>query len=912
MGNQRTLLHAWRCKPFGKDVPTAEWHTQLGDECGEVTTATVSPGRHSGNKRKREGDAEEGTTPNAEREVTESNFKAVLSELPHRWANANHRCTRGSAGRQLAPAVAFIENFTLGELTDPFGGHKAGLKHVRNGIMFFEEGFYTALHIDQTCYDFVLHVVTGHKVAILFPQSEIELVAPNRGSAQWLNPFFPDFKKFPAAKGAHPIVYELKGGDSLFVPTGWPHAVYTVTDTVMVTAEYLNPYPLAAASSIIDTLARLAGPQLAGYTALYGEQVDRLMGALPDVLALSRVGGSLEFTKTSKTEFAMLPGGCRDVDCPPPVGPKECVWGTALEYDGETLILNWQNPVDRESGGLVFFRAGCPPEPVTLAGNPSPEGVVIAAGGNPWMYIGNDSTGEVERYFFKRDSDGHIDPKTIEKKDSISVGEAGRTLWGLTRGPPRKLFAATDLHYKDTFYAVNGYGEPGFDPTNLTGLIVEINLSESGDFESVNPYAGKQKLAMPNTVAFSAWHAEAPGAGHASLGSLCVSHAGGVAIYKVHPGGTRPTQDVSLPIQSFECAFAGLAVGHSGDVYLVEQNTRTITMYEYGGAAKKWSARTAKKIQSRFNDSFQHEINGLQLRPWAPLSKELIELPIEAGDNTGAAVLLATAPLLDDVQSGSDDMLASGSSDAGEHVSVVSSNPHDDGVCPGERRDGDDAQEKNVDTGLLAEHLHAAEADLAAAQAKVAACRAKVAAAKQEMGGPRWFQWGPEPNVWASQPLDKVFTYRCGPQLPFRRRFGPKDRGSPTPADAGNACFCHTHVLTSHLCSKTGNQCPWTMCIEGNVAVEVEVRPTEPDGLGVFARGDIAADTFVMPYVGEYLTPDEYQERGVAYSFHKLFYGFECGPKLTIDATLIGEFELARGTVPKPHTFGQRRSTLCG
>lgn len=111
--------------------------------------------------------------------------------------------------------------------------------------------------------------------------------------------------RFPGARSAHPRLFSLKTGDSLFVPTGWPHAVYTVVDTIMVTSEYINPYPLAAATENMETLGMLTerNPELDNIFEGYRSIIDQIMHYIPDNIAATRSRRQLIFVHLSYVTF---------------------------------------------------------------------------------------------------------------------------------------------------------------------------------------------------------------------------------------------------------------------------------------------------------------------------------------------------------------------------------------------------------------------------------------------------------------------------------------------------------------------------------------------------------------------------------------------------------------------------------
>lgn len=96
---------------------------------------------------------------------------------------------------------------------------------------------FTDFHIDFAGSSVFYHVYEGEKVFLLIEPSDKALKAYEEWSLD------PDMnaKFFPESVPDHPCyILKLKQGDTMFIPSGWIHAVYTPVDTLVVGGNFLT------------------------------------------------------------------------------------------------------------------------------------------------------------------------------------------------------------------------------------------------------------------------------------------------------------------------------------------------------------------------------------------------------------------------------------------------------------------------------------------------------------------------------------------------------------------------------------------------------------------------------------------------------------------------------------------------
>ena len=98
---------------------------------------------------------------------------------------------------------------------------------------------YTDWHVDFGGSSVWYNVVRGKKFFALAPPTEHNL----KSFAAWANSDKQE-KVNLLVYLKDPVLYELKAGDTMIIPGGWPHAVYTPSDSIAVGGNFLHPFNL--------------------------------------------------------------------------------------------------------------------------------------------------------------------------------------------------------------------------------------------------------------------------------------------------------------------------------------------------------------------------------------------------------------------------------------------------------------------------------------------------------------------------------------------------------------------------------------------------------------------------------------------------------------------------------------------
>lgn len=101
-------------------------------------------------------------------------------------------------------------------------------------------GCYTDWHVDFGGSSVWYSLVRGKKYFALAPPTEHNL----KCFAAWANSCQQE-KVNLLVYLKDPVLYELRAGDTMVIPGGWPHAVYTPCDSVAVGGNFLHPFSLA-------------------------------------------------------------------------------------------------------------------------------------------------------------------------------------------------------------------------------------------------------------------------------------------------------------------------------------------------------------------------------------------------------------------------------------------------------------------------------------------------------------------------------------------------------------------------------------------------------------------------------------------------------------------------------------------
>lgn len=118
------------------------------------------------------------------------------------------------------------------------GLYDAGFVHYQALIWLGPNGTLTGLHSDIDALN-VLFQAYGSKTMWLFPPSQSPLLYTSDkydygAYLSHVDPFHPDYDRFPLFKDAQPIEITINAGDALFVPPQWYHYVKSNSVSVSV------------------------------------------------------------------------------------------------------------------------------------------------------------------------------------------------------------------------------------------------------------------------------------------------------------------------------------------------------------------------------------------------------------------------------------------------------------------------------------------------------------------------------------------------------------------------------------------------------------------------------------------------------------------------------------------------------
>lgn len=117
-------------------------------------------------------------------------------------------------------------------------------------------GCWTDFHIDFGGTSVFYHILSGKKLFYMIPPTKRNLEKYERWcrSDQQSTTFFPDVAAGPC------YLVELYAGQTMFIPSGWIHAVFTPRDSVVIGGNFLHGFSIAMQLSIYDLERRVNVP----------------------------------------------------------------------------------------------------------------------------------------------------------------------------------------------------------------------------------------------------------------------------------------------------------------------------------------------------------------------------------------------------------------------------------------------------------------------------------------------------------------------------------------------------------------------------------------------------------------------------------------------------------------------------
>jgi histone arginine demethylase JMJD6 len=110
-------------------------------------------------------------------------------------------------------------------------------------------GLVSDLHVDTFGSNFWMALFSGRKQWTFFPAEETRLLYPSFAAS--MDPVFdvdvlaPDFRRHPLLADTHPFRCVLEAGEVLFVPAGCAHHVVNITDSLAISANFVDDSNLA-------------------------------------------------------------------------------------------------------------------------------------------------------------------------------------------------------------------------------------------------------------------------------------------------------------------------------------------------------------------------------------------------------------------------------------------------------------------------------------------------------------------------------------------------------------------------------------------------------------------------------------------------------------------------------------------
>ncbi len=105
----------------------------------------------------------------------------------------------------------------------------------------------TGLHIDTIASSAWNLVISGKKFWVFYPTDQNPLLYGGK-----VNPFAPDYDKYPLYRKADPMICVQNPGDVIFTPSGWYHAVLNMEMGVSLTENFINEHNIELVKAYCD------------------------------------------------------------------------------------------------------------------------------------------------------------------------------------------------------------------------------------------------------------------------------------------------------------------------------------------------------------------------------------------------------------------------------------------------------------------------------------------------------------------------------------------------------------------------------------------------------------------------------------------------------------------------------------
>jgi histone arginine demethylase JMJD6 len=111
------------------------------------------------------------------------------------------------------------------------------IRPIWSWLFFGAANSFTVLHVDVMNSSAWAGLISGRKTWLFFPQNQFDYIYNGA-----VDPFAPNYDKYPYFKKAKPIVCIQKPGEVVFVPSGWWHCVYNDEPGVSITENFINEF----------------------------------------------------------------------------------------------------------------------------------------------------------------------------------------------------------------------------------------------------------------------------------------------------------------------------------------------------------------------------------------------------------------------------------------------------------------------------------------------------------------------------------------------------------------------------------------------------------------------------------------------------------------------------------------------
>jgi hypothetical protein len=112
---------------------------------------------------------------------------------------------------------------------------KGNNKYALSWIFMGAAKTYSKLHLDIWDSSAWNAVLSGKKLWVFYEQSQAEFLYNGQ-----VNPFNPDYEKFPKFADAQPKICVQEAGEVVFTPSGWWHAVMNLEAGISITENFIN------------------------------------------------------------------------------------------------------------------------------------------------------------------------------------------------------------------------------------------------------------------------------------------------------------------------------------------------------------------------------------------------------------------------------------------------------------------------------------------------------------------------------------------------------------------------------------------------------------------------------------------------------------------------------------------------